>query len=211
MADPQKTSSSTETRPSLDENISVSDFQDFYWLKSELQAFCRIKGIDASGGKMEIAERISYFLATGSTGEISISRSRKPVSRFDWAGAVLTPKTVITDNYRNTRNVRNFFHAQIGDLFRITVSFMAWMKENSGKTLGDAVEEWKRQHDAVMRIKPKKEIAPQFEYNRYVRAFMADNPDRTRKEAVACWMVKKSRRGSREYDREDLLFLRDPA
>lgn len=37
-----------EIRPYLDENISIEDFLDFYWLKVELQDFCRKKGMRTS-------------------------------------------------------------------------------------------------------------------------------------------------------------------
>ena len=39
--------------------------KDFYWLKEELQSFCRENGISASGSKIEITDRIEIFLRTG--------------------------------------------------------------------------------------------------------------------------------------------------
>lgn len=61
-------------RPSLDKNISLKDFNDFYWLKEELVSFCRQMGINRSGGKIEIAERILKYLETG---EITCSRKQR--------------------------------------------------------------------------------------------------------------------------------------
>jgi hypothetical protein len=49
-------------RPALSDQLSVDDFKDFYWLKKELIAFCKTKGINQTGGKLEIAERIITFL-----------------------------------------------------------------------------------------------------------------------------------------------------
>lgn len=60
-------------------------------------------------------------------------------ARIDWHCAPLAPETVITDSYRNTQNVRRFFKSQIGPEFKFNRPFMAWMKANSGQTLGDAV------------------------------------------------------------------------
>lgn len=59
---------------------------------------------------------------------------------FDWHSAELTPQTVITDSYRNTQNVRRFFKAHIGADFKFNRPLMAWMKQNTGKPLSDAIE-----------------------------------------------------------------------
>ena len=63
---------------------------------------------------------------------------------FDWHSSKITRRTPITADYRNTQNVRRFFRAQCGDAFKFDRSFMAWMKGASGKTMGDAAEEWLR-------------------------------------------------------------------
>lgn len=52
-------------RPSLTKSISLEDFQNYYWLKAELQTFCRENDLPASGSKIEITERISHYLHTG--------------------------------------------------------------------------------------------------------------------------------------------------
>lgn len=63
---------------------------------------------------------------------------------FDWHGGRITRRTPILPNYRNTQNVRRYFKAQCGDDFRFDRPFMAWMKSSVGKTMGDAVDEWRR-------------------------------------------------------------------
>ena len=52
-------------RPVLDRNLDSKTFRDFYYLKEELVNFCRENGIPVSGGKIEITDRIAYFLDTG--------------------------------------------------------------------------------------------------------------------------------------------------
>ena len=49
-------------RPELNDKISVTDFQEFYWLKNELIVFCKSNGISTIGGKQELADRIIAFL-----------------------------------------------------------------------------------------------------------------------------------------------------
>jgi len=63
---------------------------------------------------------------------------------FDWHSSPITRKTPITSSYRNTQNVRRFFRSQCGPEFKFDISFMAWLKEATNKTMGDAVEEWQR-------------------------------------------------------------------
>ena len=55
---------------------------------------------------------------------------------------------MITSSYKSTDNVRRFFRAQCGYHFKFARSFTAWIRNNVGKTMGDAVVEWKRR-DAV--------------------------------------------------------------
>lgn len=195
----------TERRPPLTSALSPEDFRDFYWLKSELLDFCRVEGLRSSGSKIEIADRVEHYLRTGQAKEPE--RQTRPSSSFDWNRSELTTETVITDSYRNTRTVRAFFVEQLGPSFRFSVPFMAWMKSNAGKTLGDAVEAWKQLKGEAASARGPKNIAPQFEFNRYVRDFLADNPGRPRSEALACWKAKRSRRGSNAYERSDLRWL----
>ena len=67
-------------------------------------------------------------------------------TKRDWHCEVVEPETVIDRNYKNTQMVRRFFKEQIGDQFKFDRPFMAWMTENTGKTMQDAVKEWLRRH-----------------------------------------------------------------
>ena len=64
----------------------------------------------------------------------------------DWHCEVIERDTVIDDTYKNTQNVRRFFRAQIGEHFKFDRPFMAWIVANKGRTMGDAVAEWKNRH-----------------------------------------------------------------
>ena len=66
------------------------------------------------------------------------------MKKFDWHCHKITDKTPIDDSYKNTQNVRRYFKSRCGDHFKFDRSFMAWMKENSGKTMRDAAAEWLR-------------------------------------------------------------------
>ena len=191
-------------RPELDTKISVQDFKSYYWLKEELAKFCREVGIYCSGGKIEIAQAIINYLESGKVNRKPTTYKKGPVSTFDWTAAHLALDTVITDNYSNTENVRNFFKTAIGELFKFNVEFMNWMKVNKGKTLAEAVEKWK-EIAVNKKVKDKEKIiSPQFEYNTYIRDFLLDNPGLSTKEAIKYWKIRKAKPGPAKYSKEDI-------
>lgn len=190
-------------RPNLDKDISLFDFNDFYWLKTELVAFCKTLGIGSSGSKIELTKKIRHYLTTGQIPPES-KKVKPAVSNFNWNTELLTNSTIITDNYRNTQNVRAFFIDQIGSHFKFNVSFMNWMTANEGKTLGDAANAWKRLKELEKDKSYVKAIAPQFEYNKYIRAFLLDNPNLSIKDAMKYWKLKREKRGANQYDPADL-------
>ncbi len=48
-------------RPVLNKHLDGDTFRSYYYLKEELTAFCRQNGIPASGGKLELTDRIAHF------------------------------------------------------------------------------------------------------------------------------------------------------
>ncbi|CAD0004833.1 MULTISPECIES: DUF6434 domain-containing protein [Flavobacterium] len=151
--------------PTLNKNISLTDFNDFYWLKEELVSFCRNESIGTVGGNQELAKRIRAYISTSEIVKVKTA-IKKSKYTFDRKTETLTKSTIITDNYKNSENVRAFFLTEIGSYFSFSVKLMNWMKQAKGKTLQDAIEKWKK----ISALKKDKdyqtEIAPQFEYNR---------------------------------------------
>ncbi len=197
-----------DKRPELNNKISPKDFRDFYWLKEELVLFCRKEGLKKSGGKIEIANRIEKYLETGSKEIAKAKKKQTNKSNFDWNTATLTLQTKITDSYKNSENVRKFFQKEIGKQFKFNVKFMNWMKLNVGKTLNQAIKEWKRIDIEKKNNTSPKEIAPQFEYNTYLRDFLKDNPNENRKTGIKLWKIKRSLRGDNVYCKTDLKLLK---
>ena len=176
-----------QQRPPLDLEISVDDFLAFYWLKSELVEFCRVNGLPTSGSKGELTERVAHFLRTG---ELLLPEKR-PKLKTD--GQVPTLDTVITADYRSSQINRAFFEEVIGRHFHFSTAFQQFFKDNVGKTFGDAVKYWYQLEEKAKRGE-KKDIGPQFEYNRFIREYHLQNPDATHAAAVAAWKVYRSQR-----------------
>lgn len=65
---------------------------------------------------------------------------------FDWHGGAIGLQTVVDAAYKNTQNVRRFLTLECGPSFKFDREFMAWVRDGSGKTMGDVAEEWKRRN-----------------------------------------------------------------
>ncbi len=187
-------------RPVLDEKISVQDFKDFYWLKEELIKFCRKTGISYTGGKIEISNRIITYLETGKITKIKKARQKK----LPKPTKPLTLETAIGVDYRTYKEKKEFLQSVIGKEFHFTIHLLDFFKQNVGKkTYGDIVKEWYKEQDKKNDPNFVKEIAPQFEYNKYIRDFMKANPNMTRKDAIKYWKLKKTMPGDNKYSEKD--------
>lgn len=185
-------------RPELTTSVSVQDFRDYYWLKEELQIFCRENGISASGSKMEISDRIEGFLRTGLP-ENPLRKTR--IKRKTELNADLSLDTVITENHRCSQEVRAFFKTIIPK-FHFSTHIQNFFKNNIGETYRDAVEAWHKEEERKKVPGYKKAIAPQFEYNQFIHDFFADpvNRGKGREAAIEAWKEARKRPGSHKYE-----------
>jgi len=183
---------SANERPPLKEVKTGAEFQRWYWLKKELVAYCREQGLGTVGRKPELERRIVRFLDTG---EVVKPQRQKIESSFDWGRKELVISTVITDSYRNTKNMRNFMKANAGGHFKFSNEFMQWMRDNTGKTLKDALAYWiepdRKKRYSGYREKP----LPQNEYNQFTRALSEACPGISTNEIRRLWAIKRSKPG----------------
>jgi len=190
------------TRPTIEAIVSGAELKRWYWLKAELVAEARRVGVKATGAKFDVLARLVHQRDTGEVvwpGEVR----RVVGSKFDWHSADLTPETVITDSYKNTQNVRRFFRAHAGTGFKFNIGFMAWMKANTGKTLGDAVMVYLDGREGP----GETEIKAHNQFNQYTRDFLRDNPELGMEDVRRVWALKRelpSEDGRHRYERSDL-------
>lgn len=186
-------------RPKLEPELSGTTFRSFYYLKEELVNFCRENGLPASGGKIEITNRIAHFLDTGEVLTAAPAKSRKaPMEE-------IREDTRIEPNFVCSEMHRAFFKEKIGSAFTFNVAFQKWLKSNTGKTYADAIAAY---HQILLEKTAKRtSIDRQFEYNTYIRDFFADNPGKTLKDAIKCWNYKKGLQGHHRYEPSDLVAL----
>lgn len=184
-------------RPELTRDLNVDDFRNFYWLKEELQTFCRGNGISASGSKIELTDRIAVFLETG---KIQKPMRKRSTSTIQVKLEELSLDTVITENHRCSQVVRAFFKSVIPK-FHFSTYIQNYFKENVGKTYRDVVDAWYEEEERKKDPSNKKQIGAQFEYNQFTRDYFADpkNKGKKRKDAIKAWNEIKTLPGSNKY------------
>jgi hypothetical protein len=186
-------------RPILDQKLDNKTFLSYYYLKEELVDFCKKSGLPVSGGKIEITNRIACYLDTG---EIihskSIAKAKSEIGK-------ITEDMRIEPNFVCSEQHRAFFKEEIGHTFSFNVAFQKWLKSNTGKTYGQAIEAYYKILENKKRSKTT--IDKQFEYNIYIRDFFADNKGELLEEAIKCWKYKKSLPGHNRYEKSDLIAL----
>jgi SAP domain-containing new25/Domain of unknown function (DUF6434) len=170
----------------LSSNISLTDFKKKYWLKTELQQFCRTLGLPASVGKTELSKSIEFFLKTGKI----TTQSKLNRIKIEKMPTRLNSKTQITNGFKLNRNLRDFFISKMGHKFHFNECMRNFIKTKIGHTLEDACTAWN-----IDQMNPvQKKIKPQFEYNAHIRKFFKENPNSNLNEAIYAWKkLKKDR------------------
>ncbi len=186
-------------RPDLKNNLDGAAFQSYYYLKEELVQFCRQEGLQSTGGKADLTQRIAYYLNTGE------KLVNKPKSKVSTDIGNITEETIIERDFICSEKHRAFFRQKIGNGFSFNVLFQNWLKSNAGKTYRDAIAAY---HQILADKKNKKtEIGKQFEYNTYIRDFFAHNDGKSLDDAIKCWKYKKGLQGHNRYEKFDLTAL----
>lgn len=190
-------------RPILSRELEYDTFIQYYYLKEELIAFCKENGLSTNGGKQELIKRIEHFFKTG---EKLVNKKVKR-KQSDTNLNEISLDSIIEESFVCSENHRSFFKAIIGDAFSFNVTFQKYLKNSSGKTYSDAVNEWYKIQEDKKKNKGKSKIDSQFEYNTYIRDFFKDNKDKTLKDAIKCWNFKKGLAGHNKYEKQDLVAL----
>lgn len=197
----------TQDRPEISEIETGEELRRWYWLKTELASEAKRIGMKSTGGKFDILGRLCHYKDTGSLKWQGDYRPAKS-SAFDWHSSVLSMDTIITDNYKNTQNVRQFFKEHLGEHFKFNVELLDWFKDNVGKTLGDAARFWTHQQENPGQTN----IKPHNQFNQYIRDFLKDNPTLGMKEAREVWAIKKalpSDTGRHVYEANDIVLWKN--
>lgn len=182
-----------EQRPTICAVHSGTELQRWYWLKTELIDLARARGVSPGGGKRDLTARLAAHLdgkplppparratAPGDGGDTRLADHARPAGK-QLAGT-LTTDTIIPAGQRSSQALRTFFTETIGPSFRFDGPMRDFIANGAGRTLGDAVDHWH-----ATRNRPRGEIAPQFELNRFTRAWHEAHPGGTHAQAIEAW------------------------
>lgn len=174
-----------ENRPSLTADLTSAELLRWYWLKEELAEFARRLGVRATGSKELLTRRIAATLDG-----VPFDEPPTP-ARAGKAQLVgpLTLQTVIPRGQRCSQVVRAWFVEQVGDRFSFDAEMRAFFASTDGsQTLQDALN-----HYVATRWRDAKPIDPQFEFNRFTRAWHETHPSGTHDEVLRGWRDNRAR------------------
>ena len=184
-SNPMKPLSKPKARPALDSTLSASKFSAWYWLKAELQTYCRAQGLPMGGSKADLAQRVGAHLG-GTLASIAV-QGNLPKAKLPEA---LHLHTVIQPGWALSHGLRRFFVSQVGEAFRFNQPLRALFQNPQGQTLGQAV-------DLYLQIRhQRRPIGAQFQFNQHMRDYFAQHPDATRDQALRAWREKRETAGS---------------
>jgi len=171
-------------RPNLTKRISVIDFTQFYWKKTELIQFCRENTLSTQGSKQELSHRIKTYLTSGK--RLPSIESNQEKGKKDSERGPLTPETFVIC-YKSDPVTRAFFTNEIGPHFRFKADVLTWIKTQRQQqiflTYGDIIEQWKKQE--LLKDLPgyERAIPKQFQYNQFMRDWKQAKVGKGAKEA----------------------------
>ena len=141
-------------RPELNNSLDGKTFRNYYYLKEELIAFCRANGLPASGGKIELSDRIAAFLDTGEVLKPEKHRSffKERIGRSfsfnvmfqNWlkANAGKTYGDAIAAYYEIAEDKKKK-KTKIDKQFEYNTYVRDFFEDNNGRSLEDAIRCWK--------------------------------------------------------------------
>jgi len=186
-------------RPHLTKSLDSETFKSFYWEKKELLAFCVENKIPAQGTKLELSDRVEYFLNTG-----AIQPVRDKI-KGAWSRASAKAITLETPviNYKSDLVTKEFFVAQLGAKFKFNNYLRQFAKTpnmDGSLTYGDLAQGY-LSFEANKKSAPQKAlIAKQFQFNQFQRDFYACEKGKTRQQFLDAWKLVRSIAGPATYD-----------
>lgn len=203
---------SDQSRPPFHPAMNPSDFERYYWYKSELQQICKQYGLPASGTKAELLNRVKGWLEGK---EIRDDRQvyanrRKKANEL----AEITPETrLIPDGFKFNRKAREFFKRYYGvEKFSFTKEMAAALRDAERRgdmemTVADLIRIYE-ESKAGKKRRPATAEEKTYQWNAFVRDFNADARTKgwSNRMQIAALLWRHVREGSgpKRYD-PDLL------
>jgi hypothetical protein len=170
-------------RPAFSRALSASEFERWYWLKSELVDACRVLRVSPTGSKPELTARIAASLSGAA---VTRSAPRQPRGEMP---ARFTLTTRIGPGWRCNPALGAFLRQHAGRGFRFNATVRAFVHTQVGQPVSAIIDCYKASiaPDAV-----KPPLPPQLEYNRHTQRYAHEHPGATRDEILRAWKAMRS-------------------
>tara|TARA_R110000868_G_scaffold69306_1_gene204246 strand:+ start:1591 stop:2184 length:594 start_codon:yes stop_codon:yes gene_type:complete len=176
---------------------TLDHLNHYYWLKCELIAYCKNHQLPTQGSKVSLIERIKVYLTTGQC------VAHKPIKNNKARDSHhhLTNETLVI-NYHNDTATREFFVEKLGTSFKFNQylrQFTNPLNIITNMTYGDLVVGWRSFEDNKACSSTNHVIAPQFEYNQFIKDYFLNESSATLASAISAWKKLTTNRGPRTY------------
>ncbi len=185
----------TLARPS--EIASIDDLENYYWMKSDLIKFCKNHQLPMQGIKFDLIARIRNYLSTGHR------TNYKPKIKQDKKDSLQgITKNMLVKNYNNDAETRKFFVEHIGKNFKFNSYLRQFTDPDKilpNMTYSDLIVGWISFENDRKDSDKDHIIAPQFEYNQFIKDYFKNEENGTLKMAISAWKILISKKGPRTY------------
>lgn len=139
----------------------------------------RVRGVPTTGSKTQLVAALRHHL-DGRGATASAPGRPRPAPPL---AEPLTRSTVLPVGQRCTQQLRHFCTAEVGRDFRFDAPVRAFVATSDGRrTVGDLLDHW-----GETRSREPSDIAPQFEFNRFLRRWHLDHPGAGRPAGLDAW------------------------
>jgi hypothetical protein len=166
-------------RPVLNKFLSSGEFEQWYYLKIELQTFCSENRLPTAGSKIELQARIISFLKNG------LIENSVPKIKAESLSVRLNEHSALNNPLKLNASLRLFFTVHFGSSFAFNHILREFFKAPKGRTISQAVDLYRESIE--FKKNNKNEISDQFQYNQFTRNFFLQNKTATKKEAIEAW------------------------
>jgi hypothetical protein len=207
-----------KNRPEFGPDMGVRQFQAQYWYREELIQICRAHGLDYSGAKADLEERLIGFLRGPVSPPIARKKERKEKKQ---KRKVVTKRisldSPVSSGFAFNAQAREFFAEYFKNPdFKFTMEMAEFVRDARAKGNERAkVQDLVKIYERVQREKKDgtRKLPPILRWNTFVRDFNRDPQTahlKNKMEAAAkLWRIVRDRPGSKKYDRSLLKFLKE--
>lgn len=162
-------------RPEFTKNMSIKEFQSYYWYKTELQQICKKHSLPTAGTKAELIAYIVKLLAGVPVSKIRVARK---IRRKGMKADLITPSTrILMSGFSLNNEARAFFKAYYGlSQFSFKKSMAIKMREieiaqDTRATVQDLMDAYEHPYEKLSSSAEEQT----YQWNNFIKSFMADD------------------------------------